>query len=107
MEKIGKGGHILWVFDRDVKNSFDRMFDWNDDGKLDSFEQANQFEFEQRMLEEDSVDDDEDDDEDDDDDDLDLDLAGLDRFDLEMMDEDERREALEDAGLDPGDYDFD
>ncbi len=27
-------------------------------------------------------------------------------FDLEMMDEDERREALEDAGLDPDDYDF-
>ena len=97
----------MGFFDRDVKNSFDRMFDWNDDGKLDSFEQANQFEVEQRMLEEDSVDDDEDDDEDDDDDDLDLDLAGLDRFDLEMMDEDERREALEDAGLDPGDYDFD
>ncbi len=93
----------MGFFDRDVKNSFDRMFDWNDDGKLNSFEQANQFEFEQRMLEEDSVDDDEDDD----DDDLDLDLAGLDRFDLEMMDEDERREALEDAGLDPGDYDFD
>ena len=97
----------MGFFDRDVKNSFDRMFDWNDDGKLDSFEQANQFEFEQRMLEEDSVDDDEDDDEEDDDDDLDLYLAGLDRFDLEMMDEDERREALEDAGLDPGDYDFD
>ena len=97
----------MGFFDRDVKNSFDRMFDWNDDGKLDSFEQANQFEFEQRMLEEDSVDDDEDDDEDDDDDDLDLYLAGLDRFDVEMMDEDERREALEDAGLDPGDYDFD
>lgn len=93
----------MGFFDRDVKNGFDRMFDWNDDGKLDSFEQANQFEFEQRMLEEDSVDNDEDDD----DDDLDLDLAGLDRFDLEMMDEDERHEALEDAGLDPGDYDFD
>ena len=93
----------MGFFDRAVKNGFDRMFDWNDDGKLDSFEQANQFEFEQRMLEEDSVDDDEDDD----DDDLDLDLAGLDRFDLEMMDEDERHEALEDAGLDPGDYDFD
>ena len=93
----------MGFFDRDVKNGFDRMFDWNDDGKLDSFEQANQFEFEQRMLEEDSVDDDEDDD----DDDLDLDLAGLDRFDLEMMDEDERHEALEDAGLAPGDYDFD
>ena len=52
----------MGFFDRDVKNGFDRMFDWNDDGKLDSFEQANQFEFEQRMLEEDSVDDDEDDD---------------------------------------------
>ena len=93
----------MGFFDRDVKNGFDRMFDWNDDGKLDSFEQANQFEFEQRMLEEDSVDDDEDDD----DDDLDLELAGLDRFDLERMDEDERHEALEDAALDPGDYDFD
>ena len=93
----------MGFFDRDVKNGFDRMFDWNDDGKLDSFEQANQFEFEQRMLEEDSVDDDEDEDHAD----LDLDLAGLDRFDLEMMDEDERHEALEDAGLDPGDYDFD
>ena len=93
----------MGFFDRDVKNGFDRMFDWNDDGMLDSFELAYQFEFEQRMLEEDSVDDDEDDD----DDDLDLDLAGLDRFDLEMMDEDERHEALEDAGLDPGDYDFD
>lgn len=32
-------------------------------------------------------------------------IAGLDRFDLELMDEDERREALEDAGLDPEDFD--
>ena len=37
----------------------------------------------------------------------DLSLAGLDATDLEYMDEDERREALEDAGLDPDDYDFD
>lgn len=35
-----------------------------------------------------------------------LEMAGLDRTDLEFMDEDERREALEDAGLDPDDYDF-
>ncbi len=35
-----------------------------------------------------------------------LDMAGLDRFELELMDEDERREALEDAGLDPDDFDF-
>lgn len=37
----------------------------------------------------------------------DLSLAGLDATDLEYMDEDERREALEEAGLDPDDYDFD
>ena len=36
-----------------------------------------------------------------------LSLAGLDVTELEYMDEDERREALEDAGLDPDDYDFD
>lgn len=34
-----------------------------------------------------------------------LDLYGLDRDELEMMDEDERRETLEEAGLDPDDYD--
>ena len=32
--------------------------------------------------------------------------AGLDRDELEFMDEDERREALEDAGLNPEDFDF-
>lgn len=31
--------------------------------------------------------------------------AGLDKDDLEMMDPDERREALEDAGLDVDDFD--
>jgi hypothetical protein len=40
------------------------------------------------------------------DEDDELELAGLDRFDLEMMDEDERRKTLEDAGLDPDDFDF-
>lgn len=35
-----------------------------------------------------------------------LEMAGLDRFDLELMNESERREALEDAGLDPDDFDF-
>jgi len=34
-----------------------------------------------------------------------LELVGLDIDDLAEMDEDERREALEDAGLDPDDYD--
>ena len=34
-------------------------------------------------------------------------LAGLDKDDLELMDPDERREALEGAGLDADDFDFD
>ena len=33
--------------------------------------------------------------------------AGLDASELEFMDEEERAEALEAAGLDPDDYDFD
>ena len=33
--------------------------------------------------------------------------AGLDRDDLEMMEPEERREVLEDVGLDIDDYDFD
>lgn len=41
-----------------------------------------------------------------DDSDDELEMAGLDRSELEFMDEDERREALEDAGLDPDDFDF-
>lgn len=41
-------------------------------------------------------------------DDLDneLEMEELDRFNLELMDENERQEALEDAGLDSDDYDF-
>ena len=31
--------------------------------------------------------------------------VGLDRYDLEDMDEEERREALEEAGIDPDDWD--
>ena len=33
-------------------------------------------------------------------------MSGLDRDELEMMDEDERREALEDAGFDVDEFDF-
>ena len=36
----------------------------------------------------------------------DLEMAGLDYDELSWMDDDERREALENAGLDPDDYDF-
>jgi hypothetical protein len=41
-----------------------------------------------------------------DDSDDELEMAGLDPDELEMMDDDERREAIEDAGLDPDDFDF-
>lgn len=34
-------------------------------------------------------------------------IAGVDLDELEFMDEEKRREVLEDAGLDPDDYDFD
>lgn len=37
----------------------------------------------------------------------DLMYAGLDRDDLEMMEPEDRREVLEEAELDPDDYDFD
>ena len=36
-----------------------------------------------------------------------LEIAGLDIMELAMMDSDERKEAIEDAGLNPDDYDFD
>lgn len=35
-----------------------------------------------------------------------LEMAGLDPFELEWMDEEERRERIEDVGLDPDDYEF-
>lgn len=35
-----------------------------------------------------------------------LELSGLDTDELEFMDADERREILEEAGLDPDEYDF-
>ena len=78
---------------------FDKMFDFNRDGKLDNWERAAQFQFMDKMLSEDSSSSDYDD----------SDVfgdAGLDYDELEMMDPDERRGALEDAGLDPDEYDF-
>lgn len=78
---------------------FDRIFDFDGDGELNAFERSEALEF---YTSSNSVD--EDDEEEDME--LELDIAGLDRWELENMDEDERREALEDAGLDPDDFDF-
>lgn len=80
---------------------FDKMFDFNCDGHLDSFERAAQFQFMDAMMkheETDSFDEDEEEDV--------FADAGLDYDELEFMDPDERREILEDAGLDPDAFDF-
>ncbi len=76
----------------------DDFFDFDHDGEVDPAEFALGMEILSGEESESS---------DDFEDDLDeeLESVGLDRFELEMMDEDERRETLEDAGLDPDDYD--
>ena len=83
----------MGFWDRTVENSFDSLFDMNRDGVLDPVEQGFQLDFLTRQMEEDDR-------SDDDEDELDLD-------ELEYMDEDERREALEEAGYDPDDFDDD
>ena len=75
---------------------FDKHFDLNGDGELDGFERAYREDFfdhydDERFDREMNGDTDSDDD--------------FDFGDLEDMDEDERREALEDAGYDPDDWD--
>ena len=73
---------------------FDKMFDFNRDGKLESWERAAQFQFMDEMMKDDEKNIFDDDDE--------IDTfadAGLDYDELEFMDPDERREVLEEAGL--------
>ena len=86
-------------FDREVDGSLDEMFDMNRDGVLDMNEQGFELEF---LKEDDSDDDGDYDDEIDDA----LDSIGYTRDDLEFMDDDERAEILEEAGLDPDDWDW-
>ena len=69
---------------------FGNLFDFNGDGKLDFFEKAAEFSAFMQMI--DSEKDDE------------LISAGLNPENLSDMGYFERREALEDAGLDPDDY---
>lgn len=71
---------------------FGDLFDFDGDGKLDSFEKAAEFGMFMDMVE--SCEQNE------------LESAGLDVDELSLMDDDERAEALEDAGLDPDDFDF-
>lgn len=85
-------------FDDDF--GYDRAFDYDGDGEMDPFERMEALDFYTSSNT---------DEEEEEDDDLEYSLAlnGLDVDELENMDEEERREALEDAGLDPDDYDFD
>jgi hypothetical protein len=77
-----------------MKGIFGDMFDFNHDGEIDSFERAVEFSFLDEITREEESSQ------------TDFELSGLDADELELMDADERREALEDAGLDPEDYDF-
>ena len=96
---------IMGFFDRD-------LFDFNGDGKIDAFEAEVELQMMAGSREEaialtgdDSFYTGSDGLEEDDELVDELEMAGLDIDELADMDEDERREALEDAGLDPDDYD--
>ena len=83
---------------------YGRWADLNGDGEIDNFEKIVEMQEMERMDKYISGDDDEDDEEEEME--SDLEMAGLDYDELSWMDDDERREALENAGLDPDDYDF-
>lgn len=71
---------------------FGDLLDFNNDGKLDSFEKAGDFGAFMQMIDSEKNDE--------------LTSAGIDPQELSDMGYFERREALEDAGLDPDDYDL-
>lgn len=83
----------MGFFNRDVRGSFDRMFDFDRDGSLDPIEQAMQFECLDRTCRDDSED------------------SADDEYDeildeIEGMDEEDAREYLESEGYDPDDFDI-
>ena len=73
-------------------NVFDDLFDFNGDGNLDCLEQAAEFGAFMQMMDAEKNED--------------LTSAGLDLQELSDMGYFERREALENAGLDPDDYEW-
>jgi len=84
-----------------TKGILGNMFDLNRDGKMNVFERAAEFAFIEDVLE---IEDNEVK--------SSVNLAALEEEDLDfddlaLMDDWERREVLEEAGLDPDDYDFD
>lgn len=75
---------------------FGNIFDFNHDGKMSSMEKVAEFATFTHIMDEQQKNEKTEE----------LELSGLDMEELEFTDEDERREAIEDAGLDPDDYDF-
>lgn len=100
------------------KGIFGGLFDFNHDGKMSSFEKAAELGFLHHIMESDKKEAEsrassfggdlfsDSDDDDHEDQSLDLMVAGLDEFELSLMDDDDRRTALEDAGLDPDDFGY-
>lgn len=78
---------------------FGGLFDFNDDGHIDTFERGVEIAIVTSVLDDSQ-------DSENEDEMTELELSGLDPEELEFMDEDERREVLEDAGLDPDEFDF-
>lgn len=76
---------------------FGNMIDFNGDGKMDCFERVAEYAFFEEMVNEEITDEYEE---------TKLEMSGLDIDELEFMDPDERRELLEEAGLDSDEYDF-
>jgi hypothetical protein len=72
---------------------FGNMFDFNHDGKLEGFERVADFAMFTSLMEDEEAK-------------TEVEMSGVDPDELEFMDADERREALEDVGLAPNDYDF-
>ncbi len=102
------------------KGIFGGLFDFNNDGKMSAFERATELGFLHHMITEeekatrrgsDAFDSSfgntfADDEEDTDMLSLDLMVAGLDEVELSFMDEDDRRSAIEAAGLNPDDFTY-
>ena len=75
-----------------MRGLFGGMFDLDRNGDLDAFEKACEFQFMEEMIRDEEK--------------TEFELSGLDAEELGYMEPYERRMALEEAGLDPDEYDF-
>ena len=83
------------------------MFDLNYDGKMSALEHAIELQLIDTITKNNAEDDIRDDEDDGNDDELtELELAGIESEELEYMDDEARKEVLEEDGLDPDEYDF-